>query len=284
MDPSKVPVGARSGVHRTYLDPDNVVAYALASNDDNGLYLSGQAVPPLFAVVVAWTAFWDRAPIPPEATEGSSGGVHGEHDLYLRKPMVPGTWLNTVCEISAAVGSNAGLSVFLRLVSTDDEGGEVLDQYWSLMYLGQVEAQILGVPPPDHSFPDVARSRPIGSVKLATTRDQTFRYAGASGDREAMHVDDEVARARGFPRKLNQGLCTLAVASRGLIDLAAGGDPRRVQRVAVRFSSPAFPGDTIDLAVHDAGSCGQDSHGYAFEATSEGQTVLRHGRVEVAES
>src|SRR4029077_13990184 len=99
-----------------------------------------------------------------------------------------------------------------------------------------------------------ARERLVGTVSLPTTRDQTFRYAGASGDRAAMHVDDEVARSFGFPRKFNQGLCTLAVTSRGLIDLAAGGDPRRVRRIAVRFSAPVFPGNAIELSVYDAGA------------------------------
>jgi len=96
-----------------------------------------------------------------------------------------------------------------------------------------------------------------------------------------MHVDDEVARSLGFPGKFNQGLCTFAVTSRGLIDLAAGGDPRRVRRLAVRFSSPVFPGNSIDLSVYDAGP-GASGHAFSFEASSEGQLALRHGMVEVA--
>jgi hypothetical protein len=72
------------------------------------------------------------------------------------------------------------------------------------------------------------------------------------------------------------------VTSRGLIELAAGGDPRRVRRVAVRFSSPVFPGNAIELSVFDAGETGDGAHGYAFEATSQGQLALRHGLVEVA--
>jgi acyl dehydratase len=285
MDSTKVPLGGRSDPHDKYLDPDNVVAYALASNDENPLYLSGEAVPPLYAVAVAWTAFQQAGAMPPEATEGSRGGVHGEHDLYLHKPMVPGTWLHTTSERVAVVCSKAGMNTFTKLVTVDDDGDVVIEQYWSSLLRGDVTGGDQGTPPPDHGFPDEARTRPVGTASLPTTRDQTFRYAGASGDRAPMHVDDEVARSLGFPRKFNQGLCSLAVTSRGLIDLAAGGDPRRVRRIAVRFSSPVFPGNAIDLAVHDigAGAGVGGTHAYAFEATSDGQAVFRHGRVEVSD-
>jgi acyl dehydratase len=277
IDPSAVPLGARSAPQRTYLDPDQVVAYALAINDENPLYMSGEAVPPVFGAVVSWKAFWELPQVPLEAI-----GVHGEHDLAILRPMVPGTWLTTVGEISSVVCSATGMIVSITLDSVDDGGEQVLRQHWSLLYRGQAVPRVLGSPPPGHVFPEESRARLHGSMRMLTTRDQTFRYGGASGDRNPMHMDDEVARARGFPRKINQGLCTLAIASRGLIDLAAGGDPRRVRRIAARFSAPAFPGDAIDLAVHDAGPCDQGGWGYAFEAVSGSTTVLRHGRFEVA--
>jgi len=282
MDSTKVPLGVRSDPFDKYVDPDNVVSYALASNDENPLYLSGEAVPPIYAVAVAWNAFMGIPPLPPEAVEGVRGGVHGEHDLYIRKPMVPGSWLHTVSERSAVVCSAAGMNVFAKLVTTDDDGDVVLEQYWSSLMRGEAAGGDQGTPPADHSFPEEARQHPVGSVSLPTTRDQTFRYAGASGDRAPMHVDDEIARSMGFPRKFNQGLCTLAVTSRGLIDLTAKGDPRRIRRVAVRFSAPVFPGNSIELSVFDAGPAPSGCHAYAFEAFSDGQTTLRHGLVEVA--
>jgi acyl dehydratase len=283
MDSTKVPLGERSTPDDKYVDPDNVIAYALASNDENPLYLSGQAVPPLFAVAVAWNAFQTAASMPAEATAGSRGGVHGEHDLYIRKPIVPGAWLHTTSERVAVVCSKAGMNTFTKLVTVDDDGDVVIEQYWSSLLRGETTGGDQGTPPPDHSFPDDARTRPVGTTSLYTTLDQTFRYAGASGDRAPMHVDDEVAKSVGFPRKFNQGLCSLAVTSRGLIELAAGNDPRRIRRIAVRFSSPVFPQSSIDLSVFDIGATANGDHAYAFEAASEGQAVFRHGLVEVSD-
>jgi acyl dehydratase len=118
---------------------------------------------------------------------------------------------------------------------------------------------------PDHTFSEAARSRPVGRVTLPTTPDQTFRYAGASGDRSPLHVSDEAARQSGFPRKFNQGLLTLGLVAKGLVELAAAGEPDRVAPVATRFAAPAFPGGPIELAVYDAGdgAC-------AFEPTRPG--------------
>lgn len=283
VDSTKVPLSIRSDPYDKYVDPDNVIAYALASNDENPLYLSGEAVPPVFAVAVAWTAFMGAPPLPKEAVEGQRGGVHGEHDLYIRKPMVPGTWLHTTNERSSVTCSKAGMNVSVKLITTDDDGDVVLEQYWSSLMRGEVTGGDQGTPLADHSFPEGARENPVGSVSLPTTLDQTYRYAGASGDRSPMHVDDEMARSLGFPRKFNQGLCTLAVTSRGLIDLAAGGDPRRIRRIAVRFSSPSYPGDAIDLSVFKVAG-GEGNRVFAFETSSGGAMTLRHGLVEVDRS
>jgi acyl dehydratase len=174
------------------------------------------------------------------------------------------------------------MNIVFRLITTDDDGDDVLEQYWSRLLLGPAAGGDHGTPPPAHTFPEDARNRPVGSARLFTTRDQPFRYSGASGDHSSLHVNDEAARAVGFPRKILQGLCTLAVTTRGLSDLAAGGDPRRLRRIAVRFSSPVFPGDAVDVDVYDAGPAAPGAHAFAFEASANGKLALRHGLVEVA--
>ncbi|HEY3943370.1 MAG TPA: MaoC/PaaZ C-terminal domain-containing protein [Acidimicrobiales bacterium] len=281
MDSTLVPLGEPHGPLTSFCDPDEIVAFALAINDPNPAYLEGGATPPTYAVVPVFPAFIGLPSLPAGAIAGARGGVHGEHDLYIHRPIEPGMDLHTVAERCSVVTSKAGMNTFVRLVSTDDAGDPVITQYWSAMSMGEVTGGDQGSPPPDHSFPDEARERPVGTVSLATTRDQTYRYAGASGDRATIHVNDKAAIGIGFPRKFNQGLCTLGVTSRGLVELAAGGDPSRIRRVAVRFTSPTFPGDDIEVSVYDAGTTDAGLRSFAFEATSAGKVVLRHGRVEV---
>ena len=281
MDSTLVPLGVAGEPYPAYCDPDEIRAFALAINDPNPLYADGAASPPTYAVVPVFTAFREVEPVPPEALVGMTGGVHGTHDLYIRKPLLPGTNLSTTSERCSVTVSKAGMNVVIRLVSRDTDGDVVLEQYWSSLSRGPATGGDQGDELADHTFPEEARSSPVGKMSLATTFDQTFRYAGASGDRATMHVNDEVARRFGFPRKFNQGLATLGISSRALVDLAADGDPRRVRRIAVRFAAPTFPGDDIEVFVYDAGTTREGLRSYAFEATSEGITVLRHGRVEV---
>jgi acyl dehydratase len=282
MDSTKVPLGEHAGPVANYCDPDEIVAFARAINDDNPLYLDGRAVPPTYAVVPVFEVFRGvAASLPPEATAGARGGGHGEHDLYIRKPITPGMVLHTTAERHSVVVSKAGMNVFTKLMSVDDDGEPVIEQYWSAIMSGEATGPNRGPEMPDHTFPEEARSRPVGSMILPTTRDQTFRYAGASGDRLPIHVNDQLAMKLGRPGKFNQGACTLGITSRALVAFAAGGDPRRIRRVAVRFSRYAYPGNDIEATVYDAGPTPEGLHAYAFEATSAGESVLRHGLVEV---
>jgi len=282
MDSSLIPIGQPSDPFIAYCDADEIFAFALAINDHNPLYLSGEATPPTYAVVPAFTAFRGLE-VPPAATAGARGGVHGTHDLYIHEPIRPGMHLHTTAEHCSVVVSKAGMNIVVRLASRDDDGHPVIEQFWSSLMRGETTGGDQGTPLADHTFPESAREHPVGTMSLPTTRDQSFRYAGASGDRSIMHVNDEVAQRLGFPRKFHQGLCTLGISSRGLVELAAGGDPRRIRRIAVRFAAPTFPGDNIEVAVYEAGRTEQGRRSYAFEATSAGATVLRHGRVEVDE-
>jgi acyl dehydratase len=282
MDSSKVPLGEPSGPFVNYCDPGEIAAFALAINDDNPLYRDGRAVPPTYPVVPVFDAMRSLGQLPAEAREGGRGGGHGEHDLYIRRPISPGMALHTTADRYAVVVSKAGMNVFTRLMSVDDDGQLVIEQYWSSIMTGQATGGNQGPDMPDHTFPEQARARKVGTMSLPTTRDQTFRYAGASGDRSTIHVSDQAAIRSGRPRKFNQGACSLGIASRALVALAAGGEPGRIKRVAVRFSRYAYPGDDIDVSVYDVGPTADGLRAYAFEAASQGDTVLKNGWVEVS--
>jgi acyl dehydratase len=281
MDTTKVPLGEKSGPFANYCDPDEIAAFALAVNDDNPLYQDGRAVPPTYAVVPVFEAMKSVPSLPPEAVGNGRGGGHGEHELLIHRPIEPGMVLHTTADRYAVITSKAGMNVFIRLISVDDAGDVVLEQYWSSIMLGEVTGGDQGGKVPDHTFPEEARSRLVGTTTLMSTRDQTFRYAGASGDRAIIHVSDQAASWMGQSGKFLQGACSLGIASRALVELAAGGDPGRIRRVAVRFSGYVFPQKPLEVSVYDIGTTDDGCHAYAFEAVSEGRVVLRHGRVEV---
>jgi acyl dehydratase len=75
------------------------------------------------------------------------------------------------------------------------------------------------------------------------TRADLVRYAGASGDFNPIHWNDEVARAVGLPGVIAHGMYSMAVATRMVT--AWVGDPAAIKRLKVRFSAMIEPGQTL---------------------------------------
>jgi acyl dehydratase len=58
-------------------------------------------------------------------------------------------------------------------------------------------------------------------------------------------ADPEAAAKAGFDAPILQGLCTLGVATRAILQTFASGTPEHLKSLFVRFSRPVFPGETI---------------------------------------
>jgi acyl dehydratase len=70
------------------------------------------------------------------------------------------------------------------------------------------------------------------------------RYAGASGDFNPIHIDDEFAKAVGLPRNILHGLYSMGLVARANAALA-GGDPRALKRLSVQFRGMGMPEQEI---------------------------------------
>lgn len=71
--------------------------------------------------------------------------------------------------------------------------------------------------------------------ELTVTPDRflTVRYAGASGDFNPIHIDEQFARSVGLPGRILHGLWSMAQVARAQTD-AAGG-PEKLTRLSVQF-------------------------------------------------
>ena len=72
-------------------------------------------------------------------------------------------------------------------------------------------------------------------LELKVTPDPyvTVRYAGASGDFNPIHIDEEFAQRVGLPHRILHGMWTMAQLARAHTD-AAGG-PEKLKRLSVQF-------------------------------------------------
>jgi acyl dehydratase len=72
-------------------------------------------------------------------------------------------------------------------------------------------------------------------IELRVTPDPyvTVRYAGASGDFNPIHIDEEFSKRVGLPGRILHGLWTMAQVARAHTD--AAGDPGKLKRLSVQF-------------------------------------------------
>jgi acyl dehydratase len=79
----------------------------------------------------------------------------------------------------------------------------------------------------------------IPEVRVTPDKYLTARYAGASGDFNPIHIDEEFARAVGLPGRILHGLWTMAQVARAQTE-AAGG-PEHLKRLSVQFRGMGVP-------------------------------------------
>ncbi len=83
----------------------------------------------------------------------------------------------------------------------------------------------------------------IPEVRVTPDKYLTARYAGASGDFNPIHIDEEFAKAVGLPGRILHGLWTMAQVARAQTE-AAGG-PEHLKRLSVQFRGMGVPEQEI---------------------------------------
>ena len=85
----------------------------------------------------------------------------------------------------------------------------------------------------------------LPSLEVTPDRFLTVRYAGASGDYNPIHIDDDFARAVGLPGRILHGLYMMAQVARA--QTQAAGGPERLQRLSVQFRGVGLPEHEIAI-------------------------------------
>ncbi len=266
--------------------PEAVEKYARACNETNPRYFDpdlggGIMAPPMFAVVATWASVL-QVMTDPELHADLLRLLHREQDMTFLAAIRPDDVITSAATIVSIESYAGGESMTLRL-DAHNQLGEPIGRtlFGVFIRAARRDRNSPAEPRSDTGEPD-RTGEPLISVTQTIDRDQTFRYAEASGDRNPIHLDDSVARMAGLPGIVVHGLCTMAFVSRAIIDGICAGDPAQLRRLRVRFSRPVFPGQSITTTAWAA----PDSDGrqiVAFETiNSEGAAVIRGGIAEIA--
>ncbi len=86
----------------------------------------------------------------------------------------------------------------------------------------------------------------LPDLTITPDRHVTVRYAGASGDFNPIHIDEELARSVGLPGRILHGLWTMAQVARAQTE-AAGG-PEALRRLSVQFRGMGVPEQEVRVS------------------------------------
>jgi acyl dehydratase len=256
---------------------ERIQQYAAATNDPIAQHASGDLASPVFAIVPAFGPAGEAAlrVIPGEMLMMI---LHGEQDFHFHAPILPDTTVTTRAAPIGLQPRSSGVTVTVLAETRDADGQLLVEQYMTSFIRGAQAEETVGENGPAHSFDEALRSNPPeAEVRQTFDKDQTYRYAEASGDPMPIHLDDELAKSMGLPGIIIHGLCTMAFTSVAVIQHAAPDDPTRLQRLAVRFAKTVQPEQTITTRLWSAGN-----GTYAFETESdEGAVVIKDGLAQI---
>ena len=106
-------------------------------------------------------------------------------------------------------------------------------------------------------------------MKVTPDRYVTYRYAGASGDFNPIHLDDEFARSVGLPGRILHGLWTMAQVAR------AQGDGLRLQSLSVQFRGLGVPEQEITVTSKGRGTVDVEAVQGDTRLVRRGKAVIR---------
>jgi acyl dehydratase len=118
----------------------------------------------------------------------------------------------------------------------------------------------------------------IPEVRVTPDKYLTARYAGASGDFNPIHIDEDFAKAVGLPGRILHGLWTMAQVARAQTE-AAGG-PEHLKRLSVQFRGMGVPEQEVVVT----GTVREREDGHVIidtVAEQAGKQIVRNAQAEL---
>lgn len=210
------------------------------------VYEEGLEALPTMALTLGYPGFWLKDP----ATGVNWQHVlHGEQSIEFHAPLAAQGRIVGTSRVEEIVdkGPGKGALIYQHRTLTDAGTGTRLCTLVSSAFC-RADGGFggpSGPTRPPHALPERAHDL---TCDLPTLPQSALLYR-LNGDYNPLHADPAVARDAGFARPILHGLCTFGVAGHALLKTLCGYLPARARKMAARFSSPVYPGETIRTEV-----------------------------------
>jgi acyl dehydratase len=232
----------------------------------------GFAALPTMPVVLGSPGFWSRDP---ESGITWQKVLHGEQAIELHGTVPAGATITATNRIAEVIdkGEGRGALIYVEREIRDKDGTRIATL--SSTTFARADGGFggpAGPVKPVHALPE----RPPDAAMDWPTLPQAALIYRLSGDPNPLHASPAVARAAGFDRPILHGLCTLGIAGWAVLRTICDGDPARLRSLALRFSAPVWPGETIRTDIW------RDGDVVSFRALAGDRVVLNNGRAQLS--
>jgi acyl dehydratase len=231
---------------------------------------------PTMANVLAYPGFWAREP---DTGITWQKLLHAEQEIQLHAPLPGSGCVKGATRITGLWDKGEDKGAFLQQTReiTDAETGRLLATVVQLSLLrgdgGFGEGGSAGAPPAPHPMP-VGEPDHVCEIAAPTQLALIYRL---SGDLNPLHADPVVAAAAGFQRPVLHGMALMGVAAHAVLRTVLAYDDTRFAGMRVRFTAPAWPGDTLRTEMWVRGG----TVSLRVTAVERGVMVLNNARVDL---
>jgi len=229
---------------------------------------------PTMSLVLGYPGFWLKEPQYQVSWEKV---LHAEEKLIIHRPLPPAGAVVGETYVDAIVdrGADKGAFIYQRKELRSESDGVLFATVLSNT-LARGDGGCGGDTTPRPPPPAPPERAPDVVCDLPTLPQQALLYR-LCGDMNPLHADPEIARGAGFERPILHGRATLGIAQHAVLKSCCGYDPLRFKSIAVRFSAPFLPGETLRTEIWQDGS---DVY-FRSLARDRDIVVLNNGHVEL---
>jgi Acyl dehydratase len=233
------------------INEENIKKYMEGISENNPAFLKdGVKAPPLYATALS-IPFTGKVLFDDEVNQGVNPMrvVHGEQDSKIFRLIKAGDKIGIKTKFLGIEQKETGTLFIVKAEQYDKTNGEKIGEGYHLYFI-RGEKKGGGGKKKEEEKKEFGQKLYEWKIKVA--KDQPIKYAEGSGDRFPIHTDENFAKAMGFPTIILHGMCTMAFATKSVIDNVCEGDPTKIKRVRCRFAKIVLPEDELTFIGYES--------------------------------